>query len=154
MEADVSSGSERDQLLARLNVFIGEWSKQAVYDNAPAGTSVFEWALDRQFLVERSTIPHPDFPDSLLIISVSADGKTYTQHYFDSSGNARVYAMDLVDSRWTLVRDEPDFTPLEFSQRFAGSIADDGKAITGAWEEKDADGVWRKHFDLVYRKLR
>jgi hypothetical protein len=33
-------------------------------------------------------------------------------------------------------------------------IAEGGKAITGTWEARDAAGVWTKHFDLVYRKIR
>jgi len=106
-----------------------------------------------EYLFQHSEIPHPDFPDSISIIAVDADGEAYTQHYFDSRGVVRVYAMALSDGRWTLVRDAPDFTPLDFSQRFRGTFAADGNTIDGAWETAK-DGVhWEHDFDLTYTKI-
>jgi hypothetical protein len=92
------------------------------------------------------TIPDPNFPDSLSIIC--SDGETYTQHYFDARGVARIYKMTFEAGTWTLLRDEPDFTPLEFSQRFTATIAAGRETITGAWESAAAEGGWRKDFDL------
>jgi len=52
------------------------------------------------------------------------------------------------------VRDEADFTPLEFCQRFTGTITDDGRTIAGTWETSHDDGAtWQRDFDLTYRKL-
>ncbi len=34
---------------------------------------------------------------------------------------------------WTLERTKPDFSPLDFHQRFVGSISDDGTTIDGEW---------------------
>ncbi len=114
---------------------------------------MFEWALGGQFLLQRSEFPHPDFPDSIAIIAVDPSGQGYTQHYFDSRGVVRVYAMGFRDGIWTLVRNAPDFTPLGFSQRFTGTFADDGNAINGAWETSN-DGVgWEHGFDLTYTKV-
>jgi hypothetical protein len=53
---------------------------------------VFEWALDRQFLLQHTKAPHPA-PDSLAIISFDAGQEAYIQHNFDSRGVVRVYAM-------------------------------------------------------------
>jgi hypothetical protein len=148
----MSGRSASAQALARLDVLIGRWSAEAAFVGTPAGTATIEWALDHQFLVWRVTIPDPNFPDSLSIISVNSDGETYTQHYFDARGVARIYKMTLEAGTWTLLRDQPDFTPLEFSQRFTATIAAGGETITGAWESAGAEGGWRKDFDLVYRK--
>ena len=145
--------ANRPAALARLDVLVGEWSEEAGFGDAPAGRTTIEWALGERFLVERSTIPHPDFPDTLSIIALNADGSGYTKHYFDSRGIARLYKMTLEGNSWTLVRDEADFTTLEFSQRFVGTIADDGSTITGSWESADDGRSWRKDFDLVYRRL-
>jgi len=114
---------------------------------------VFEWILDGQYLLQRSEIPDPQFPDSIAIIAPNADGVRYTQHYFDSRGVVRVYGMSLDEGRWTLVRSAPDFTPLNFSQRLTGTFAADGRTITAWWESSD-DGVhWHKDFDLTYTKV-
>jgi hypothetical protein len=40
--------------------------------------------LGGSFLAQRNEIPHPDFPDSILIIAADPGGQTYTQHYFDT----------------------------------------------------------------------
>ena len=58
----------------------------------------------------------------------------YCQHYFDSRGVARVYAMDLSDGVWTLLRDSADFTPQSFAQRYTGTFSADGQRIDGRWE--------------------
>ena len=53
---------------------------------------------------------------------------------------------------WTLSRTEPDFAPLDFSQRCVGTFSDDGGAIEGAWEINHDGTTWEKDFDLNYRK--
>ena len=48
----------RAAAMKRLDVFIGEWTLEASFPGAAiAGRAVFEWVLDRQFLLERSEVP-------------------------------------------------------------------------------------------------
>jgi hypothetical protein len=136
-------------LWQQLEVLVGRWTVEASLESVVAGTATFEWALDHQVLLWRMTIPNP-VPDSFSVISANSDGQSFTQHYFDARGVARIYAMSLEGDTWTLRRDQPDFTPLDFSQRFVGSIASDGNAIEGAWERAEKNSTWRKDFDLVY----
>jgi hypothetical protein len=142
--------------MQRLEAFVGEWSIEAAFPGAPpngvVGRSVFEWALGGQFLVQRSEVPHPDAPDGLMIVGLDPDRDAYTQHYFDSRGVARLYAMDFRDGVWTLTRESPDFTPLTFAQRFTGTFGDDGNTILGRWETGDGSG-WELDFHLTYRRL-
>jgi hypothetical protein len=145
--------SEPPDALRRLDVLVGRWSVTADVPGAPTGSATLEWALGGSFLQWQVTIPDPSVPDSLSVISLDSDGEAFTQHYFDARGVARLYKMTLRDSTWTLLRDEEDFTPLEFSQRFRGMIASDGASITGAWEALEPGGQWRKDFDLVYRRV-
>jgi hypothetical protein len=151
------SESTRKDALKRLNVFVGEWTLSLGHGSEqPTETgarSAFEWALDGQFLVQRSEIPDPNAPDSLSIVAVNSDTDGYTQHYFDSRGVVRLYAMTLEDGKWTLLRNTPDFTPLDFSQRFAGTFSPDGKVIRGTWEINEGKG-WRKDFDLTYWRVK
>jgi len=148
--------------LERLAVFLGEWRMEASFPSAaPAasvasgvsGRAVFRRVLDGQFLALEIEIPHPDAPDSWAIIGVAANGQTYTQHYFDTRGVARVYAMTFRDGLWTLLREAPDFTPLDFAQRFTGRFSDDGRTIVGRWEQRTGGATWQHDFDLTYTRV-
>ena len=82
------------------------------------------------------------------------ESKAYSQHYFDSRGVVRVYVMTLTDRIWTLLREKPDFSPLDFSQRFTGTFSDDAKTILGRWERSTDGSTWDQDFDLTYRKVK
>jgi hypothetical protein len=154
--------ADRADALARLDVFVGEWVMEARFPGdqpapsaapgeSPPVRSRFEWALDRQFLLQRTEISIPEAPDSLTIVSTDLETGAYTQHYYDSRGVARLYAMSLTDGVWTLTRESADFTPLDFQQRFTGTFSADGNTITGAWEKR-LGGDWEHDFALTYRR--
>ena len=153
----------RAEVLARLDVFVGEWVMEARFPGgqpAPAGAAGdgpqvrnrFEWALDRQFPLQRTEIPIPEAPDSLTIASVDPQNGAYTRHYYDSRGVARLYAMTLAGGVWTLTRESPDFTPLDFRQRITGTFSEDGNTIRGAWEKCLNGSGWEHDFALTYRR--
>lgn len=149
--------SARRQARERLGILVGEWEVEAEFpgQTVPAGRSVFEWALDGTFLVQRNEIPVPEAPDSMAIIAVDPETGTYTQHYFDSRGVVRLYAMTFADGVWELLREEADFSPLSFRQRFIGRVSEDGDVIRGGWEmAKDGAAAWEKDFELTYRRRR
>ena len=86
-----------DTRLERLEPFVGEWRIEApafplAADLADAARSTFEWTLGGAFMLQRSSVPVPEAPDGLSVIGPDADDD-YIQHYFDSRGIARVYAM-------------------------------------------------------------
>lgn len=139
--------------LKRLEPFVGEWNLEASFPNAPVGRAVFEWILDGRFLVERSEVPVPEAPDGFCLVSPDADGGGYTQHYFDSRGVVRLYAMTFEDGLWTLTREKADFSPLSFSQRYTGRFSDEGNVITGSWETSDDGSTWERDFDLNYTRV-
>lgn len=155
---------DRSQALARLGVFVGEWVMEARFPGQPPPSSVtgtgpqvrsrFEWALDGQFLLQRTEAPVREAPGSLTIVSVDPGTGAYTQHYYDSRGVVRLYAMSLAGGLWTLTRESPDFSPLEFRQRFTGTFSRDGSTISGAWEKCLAGADWEHDFALTYRRAR
>jgi hypothetical protein len=135
--------------LARLEPLVGEWTVEAsLAPGVAGGGAVFEWALDGAVLLERSTAPDP-IPDGLMIIAPDSTGDGYTQHYFDSRGVVRRYAMTFRDRRWTLLRVTPDCSPF-FAQRWTGTVADD--LIQGRWERSDDGERWELDFELTYRR--
>ncbi|MGH3229111.1 MAG: hypothetical protein ACRDOA_11110 [Streptosporangiaceae bacterium] len=144
--------SDSNPAMARLAALAGEWAQQVDVTGVPAGRTVFEWALGGSFLLQRNEIPHPDFPDSILIIAAGPGGDTYTQHYFDSRGIARIYSMTFGQGKWTLLRDAQDFAPLDFAQRFTGIFQDDN-TINGAWEHSEDGVTWKRSFSLSFTKI-
>jgi hypothetical protein len=106
-----------------------------------------------QFLLQRWEISHPDAPDGLAIIGVDAARGAFFQHYYDSRGVARVYAMTFTDGVWELLRDAPDFSPLDFAQRFTGRFTDGGNVIRGRWEMSTDGSQWRHDFELTYTRV-
>jgi hypothetical protein len=141
--------------MEELGILVGAWDVEASFAAMPEpgrGWMTVEWELGGAFLRQRSGADHPDVPEALSLIAPNAGGG-YTQHYFDSRGVVRVYEMTLEDGVWTLLRAKPDFTPLDFAQRYVGRISDDGNTIDGRWEtSKDGGSTWELDFELIYTR--
>jgi hypothetical protein len=147
-----------ERAIRRLAAFIGEWRMQATFKDTPAteavASVVFEWLPGERFLIERWEVPVPEAPDGIAIIGADPENHgNYLQHYFDSRGVARVYQMSFGDGIWKLWRDTPDFSPLDFSQRYAGLLSEDGNTISGAWKICHDGATWEHDFDLTYTRL-
>ena len=129
--------------MSALDALIGEWVTEATFPDGMSGTgrTTFEWALGGAFLLQRSKADVGGVPEGLCLLG--ADGDAFVQHYFDSRGVVRKYAMTLSSEAWTLERDGV--------QRYIGRIEDAGDTIRGAWEWH-RDGAWQHDFDLVYRR--
>lgn len=138
--------------LARL---IGTWRVEVVApwapEGGPAATTTFAWLLGEAFVRQTSEIDHPDAPNAHCVIAPSEGG--FTQHYFDSRGVVRIYRMTLVDRTWVLLRTTPDFTPLEFAQRYTGTFSEDGNRIDGRWDIAHEPEQWELDFELSYVRV-
>jgi len=128
-------------VMQRLEPFVGRWTMEARFPGAestgPSGLSTFEWMVGGQFLLQRTESPAPGAPEAVTIVGPDPEGTTFTQHYFDSRGIARLYSMIFEEGIWTLQRDTPDFTSLPFRQAswvpsvtMAGASTADGNAPT------------------------
>jgi hypothetical protein len=143
--------------LEALQPFLGEWKLMASFKGVPSpdigARAAFEWLPGERFLIERWEVPMPDAPDGIALIGPDPKREgNYLQHYFDSRGVARVYKMSFNNGVWKLWRDEPDFSPLDFAQRYTGTFSEDGRTIAGAWEICHDGQTWEQDFDLTYIK--
>src|SRR5438067_2364426 len=140
-----------------LTPFLGEWRIDAPAfplppELAAAARTTFEWTLGGGFLLQRTSIPVPEAPDGLCLVGPAADGG-YLQHYFDSRGIARLYAMTFDGREWTLERGVPDVSPLDFHQRWLATFSADGDTIEGRWESSADGREWELDFELSYHRL-
>jgi hypothetical protein len=135
-------------LLRRLDVLVGEW-KTDVPGVVAEGCTTFEWLEGGGFLIERSSVDRPEFPNGICVIGATGPDGGLQQHSFDSRGVARVYDMTLEGNAWTLFREGPDWP-----QRYVGELSADGKTIAGRWEAgKELGAPLELDFHLNYRRL-
>jgi hypothetical protein len=135
--------------LEPFDALVGEWTIEAAHRLLPGvvvrGSTVFEWLEGDQFLIQRSRMEHPDFPDAIAIIGVLGDG--LAMHTYDSRGLYRVSATSFDDGVWRIWRDAP-----EFSARFEGTFADGGDTIQGLFQISHDDATWEDDMEITYRR--
>jgi hypothetical protein len=150
-----------------LEIFVGEWAVEARFPGEPGGPvddpraagggpvarSVFEPILGGRYLAQRTEVSLPEVPDSLAIFAAGPEPGRYTQHYYDSRGVTRLYAMTFAGGVWTLVRESEDFSALDFAQRFTGTFGADGNRIDGAWEKALPGSAWELDFELSFVRI-
>jgi hypothetical protein len=126
-----------------MDRLVGEWSTEATFPNGVSGTGTtsFEPILGGAYLLQRARADVDGPPEGLMVVGPDEQG-VLTQHYFDSRGVTRRYAMTLEGDDWTLERDGV--------QRYRGRF-EGGDTIRGAWEWF-RDGAWQHDFEFVYRR--
>jgi hypothetical protein len=151
--------TSRQKPLAALGPLVGEWTLIASFDTAPAADigarATFEWLPGEEFLIQRWQVPMPEAPDGIAVIGPDAKRPgQFLQHYFDTRGVARIYKMTFDGRVLSFWRDEADLSPLDFSQRYTGTLSADGDEIEGAWEICEKGGTWRRDFGLTFVRRR
>ncbi len=136
-----------------LEPLVGDWEVHLAFPPESdlgeiRGYSTFTWTLGGAFLMMTSSGEDPAVPRVVALIGTKGDG--YLQYYFDSRGVVRLYAMTFDGRLWTLRREEADFSPLEFAQRYTGEFGDDGSRISGRWEIRHPGRDWETDFELSY----
>lgn len=139
--------------LRALAVLVGEWDAAISFPRDPQivfrGHASIQWWEDGAFLIMRADMAQPEFPNVVAIIGRDDAAETYDMLHFDSRGVSRRYAMRLNDRVWEIWREAPGF-----SQRFTGTLSDDGTTITGHWDRSSDSTTWERDFDLIYQKTR
>ena len=155
-----------DSTLAPLSRLVGTWTTEATHPAVPGivvhGTAVIEWLEGKRFLIQRSRMDHPDFPDSISIIGYTEDDRVeetkpvtpptadvpqLSMHYYDSRGVFRVFQASIDDASWRFWRSAPGF-----SQRFTGTFADGGDTIVGRSQLCRDDVHWAEDLEITYRR--
>jgi hypothetical protein len=131
---------------------VGEWTTEATHPAMPGvvvhGNASVEWLEGERFLIFRSHVDHPDFPDSLAIIG---DTNGLHMHYFDSRGVHRVFDVTLTDNGWEATRRQPASSP-DFSQRMPLGFIDGDRTMTGTSQISHDDTTWDDDLAITYRR--
>ena len=135
--------------LVPLNALVGSWTIEATHPAFPStivgGETRFEWLEGERFLLQRSRTDHPEFPDSLIVYGAEPD--ELSMHYFDSRGVHRIYRVSFAGGVWRMWRNEPGF-----SQRFTGTLSDEGDTIDGLWKLSRDDTTWDDDLKITFRR--
>ncbi len=145
-------------IIKRLEVLVGRWDLEITVPTDPPTVvdglwTTFEWMAGGFFLIWRSGPMRPDFPGGLypashVLLGYDEEAQGFIVHYFDSRGVIRRLDMRFEGNQWGLSRQSPGF-----SQRFAATVSEDGKTITGAWERTSDDVNWIHDFAIQCVKV-
>jgi hypothetical protein len=147
---------------AELLLFVGEEKAAladhnymvATYDNYWAQEqravlhAQFEWLEGGAFMLMRTEIDEPDVPSGIAVFGSDDETGEFFMVYFDERGVSRKYEMSFQDNVWRWWRTAP-----EMSQRYEGTIADDGNTIIGKGEMSKDGETWQKDLDLTYKRM-
>jgi len=129
---------------------VGEWQTTGSHpyfpDTVLHGRTTFGWIEGGAFLLVRSEIDHPKFPDGIAIFGSDDEAGAYYQIYFDERGISRKYDVSITENQLTWWRDDA-----HFSQRFTMDI-DKDKLVSRGEMSRDG-GVWEMDLSLTYKKL-
>lgn len=139
--------------LESFRALIGTWdtigTHGLVSDTMLHGRTSFEWLENGAFLIMRSEIDDPRFPQG---IAIFGSDDTEEEHYmltFDERGVSRKHEVTLRENIWKWWRNAPGFF-----QRYEGIIVDDGNTIIGKGELSKDGLSWEKDLNLTYKRVR
>ena len=139
--------------ISDLEPVIGRWKSvihHEAFPDSPEGEMTNEWLKGEKVLVQRSTQEEEVFPDGILVIMADDDADSLAVFHFDSRGVARRLRMTLEDGVWKYWREA--MGPDDFSQRFEGTISEDGNTIEAVLHRTE-DGEWIHDFDVTYTRV-
>ncbi|CAN5351709.1 hypothetical protein BH11PSE11_BH11PSE11_22110 [soil metagenome] len=132
-------------------VLVGEWTTVGTHPMVPGktfhGRTTFKWLEGGAFLMMHAEIQEPDIPTGVAIFGSDDSLGECHMLYYDERGVSRKYQVTLQDRIWKWWRHDP-----EFSQRFTGTLSDDGLIIVSKGE-LSRDGInWEGDLELTYKR--
>jgi len=129
---------------------IGEWQTTGSHpyfsDTELHGRVTCEWIEGGAFLLMRSEIDHPKFPDGIEIFGSDDEAGTYYMLHFDERGISRKYDVAISGNQLTWQRNDA-----HLSQRL--TITMDHDQLVSSGEMCRDGGEWEKDLSLTYKRL-
>jgi len=137
--------------LKKLEILIGDWKISAKHRQIPnpiTGKISFDWFNGKSFLIMRTDFNHSGPANSTAIIGSDDSAEKLSMLYFDERGVSRIYEVEFNENVLRMQRDYPGF-----SQRYKGTIKDDGNTIEGVWELCEDNVNWKKDMEIIYSRI-
>ena len=130
--------------VSSLEPLVGRWEEvidaPRHLDSPVEGRMTMEWLRDRNVILQRSVADDPIFPEGVSLV-MSEDGKdTFTVHYFDSRGVARIYDMTFEDRALEAVARRPQAPTTSISASRAPSPTTDRRSREPGTASRTASG--------------
>jgi len=136
--------------LGSLNFLIGEWRTTGSHPLVPGkelpGRTSFAWHEGGAFLIMRSQVDEPRFPDGIAIIG-SDDAGTFAMSYFDERGKSRLLDVTVGDRTLTWRHDNP-----EFAQCL--TITADGDWLVSTGRMSQNGGRWEDDLSQTFERIK
>ena len=133
--------------LKPLEFLVGEWRTAGSHPLVPGetlpGRTAFSWHEGGAFLVMRSQVDHPQFPDGVAIIGSDGSSGKWAMIYFDERGVSRILDVTVGDRSVTWRHEDPGF-----AQSLTIAAEGDGLVSTGRMS-KDG-GEWEDDLSQVF----
>ncbi len=130
---------------------VGTWDLEAThpeFDGVVTGHATFSMLPGGTFLVRRSVMDHPLFPDSISVLgSPEDDENACVAEYFDERGVRRTYAVSLRDGVLREWREHPTF-----AQRSQAPLTPD--RFVQQWQLARDGGPWADDLRAEFRRRR
>lgn len=142
-----------NKALEKYKKLLGTWDLAGSHRLMPgvriSGTCVIAWLQDGGLITIKTTIDQKEIPEAFAVLGHDDknDSKTDTMLYFDERGVSRIFEVNLDNNVWKYWRNAP-----HFSQRFTGTLQDDGKTIIGLSELCEDDITWQRDLELIYTR--
>lgn len=144
-------GAKALQLNPALKPFerlIGQWQTTCSHPYFPGvinGKASFEFIVGGAFVLMRSEIDNPNFPDGMAIFGSDDEANTYSMNYFDERGISRKYYAAINEKQLTWWRENSSF-----SQRFTLDISK-GQLVSKGEMSRDG-AAWEPDLSLTYTR--
>ncbi len=137
--------------LKPLEFLIGEWRTTGSHPLAPetvlTGRASFAWHEGGAFLIMRSEVDEPRFPDGVAIIGSSDVAGAFAMIYFDERGTSRIFQMSVGDRTVTWRRDDPDF-----SQSLTITAGEGRDRLVSQGRMTTKEGIWTDDLSQLFTR--
>ena len=139
-----------NQSLGQLEFLIGEWQTTGSHPMVPGkelhGRTSLAWHQGGAFLIMRSQVDEPKFPDGVAIIGSDDAAGTFAMIYFDERGTSRI--MDVLVNEGTVTWRHDDAT---FAQCLT-ITADSDRLVSRGRMSRDG-GPWEDDLSQTFIRI-
>ena len=143
-----SNANRPNPALKPFEFLIGNWRTTGTHPMMSgkrlAGRTCFDWHQGGAFLIMRSEVDEPSFPDGVAIIGSDGEGR-YSMIYFDERGVSRVMDMTAAEDAVTWRHDDP-----KFAQRL--TIKKEGDRLVSKGLMSENGGPWTDDLSQFFER--